>query len=114
MTTTVNFVFNEDEITKALTGNVKMTPQIKQILQRVVEGGTTQFTEAELKTFIDDIASDGYLVTRQKPWRIWSYYKNDMIGNDYVRQENLSDEKKPSKKKGKGKANTPELVQAAV
>ena len=39
--------------------NQKMTPQVYQILSGISESGVSEYSETELKTFVQKLANDG-------------------------------------------------------
>tara|TARA_A100000172_G_scaffold79265_1_gene65964 strand:- start:633 stop:1019 length:387 start_codon:yes stop_codon:yes gene_type:complete len=78
----VSYVFNVD------ANYDKATPQVKQILKGVADSKKHTFTLAEMKEFIAKLSNDGFLVTTQVPWRIFQYYRQSMIDNDFMSQRN--------------------------
>lgn len=66
----------------------KATPQIRQIIKGVADSKKHTYTLAEMKEFIAKLANDGFLVTTQVPWRIFQYYRQSMIDNDFMSQRN--------------------------
>tara|TARA_R100000742_G_scaffold3756_1_gene895 strand:+ start:210 stop:506 length:297 start_codon:yes stop_codon:yes gene_type:complete len=66
----------------------KMTPQIKQILEGISESGNSEFQESELKNLINELAESGKLKTRQSPWRIFQYYRANMISAGICKMSN--------------------------
>ena len=69
----------------------KMTPQIKQILGGISESGNSEFQESELKTLISELAESGKLKTRQNPWRIFQYYRANMISAGICKMSSSQD-----------------------
>ena len=70
----------------------KLTPQIKQILEGISESGNSEFQESELKTLIYELAESGKLKTRQNPWRIFQYYRANMISAGICKMSNSADD----------------------
>jgi hypothetical protein len=54
----------------------ELRPQARACLQILQLGGKTVFAEAELKALVKRHAS--LLKTRQRPWRIFTYYRRDL------------------------------------
>ena len=57
----------------------KLTPQILQIFSVILKSGNSEFAEADLKKLVESAKKDGVLKTRQSSWRIFSYYRANMI-----------------------------------
>ena len=76
--------------------NQKMTPQVYQILSAVSESGVSEYSESELKTFIEKLAESGKLKTGQKPWRIFQYYRAQMINAGICKMSNVEDSEEKS------------------
>ena len=70
----------------------KMTPQIVQILGGISESGNSEFQESELKTLINELAESGKLKTRQNPWRIFQYYRANMISAGICKMPNSAED----------------------
>ncbi len=66
----------------------KMTPQVKQILEGISESGNSEFQESDLKNLINELADSGKLKTRQSPWRIFQYYRANMISAGICKMSN--------------------------
>tara|TARA_A100000172_G_C3021390_1_gene103231 strand:+ start:202 stop:441 length:240 start_codon:yes stop_codon:yes gene_type:complete len=65
-----------------------MTPQVKQILEGISESGNSEFQESDLKNLINELADSGKLKTRQSPWRIFQYYRANMISAGICKMSN--------------------------
>jgi|TARA_R100001530_G_scaffold42686_2_gene32517 hypothetical protein len=76
--------------------NQKMTPQVYQILSGISESGVSEYSETELKTFVQKLADDGKLKTGQKPWRIFQYYRAQMINAGICKMSNVEDSEEKS------------------
>ncbi len=76
--------------------NQKMTPQVYQILSGISESGVSEYSETELKTFVQKLANDGKLKTGQKPWRIFQYYRAQMINAGICKMSNVEDSEEKS------------------
>ena len=76
--------------------NQKMTPQMYQILSGISESGVSEYSETELKTFVQKLANDGKLKTGQKPWRIFQYYRAQMINAGICKMSNVEDSEEKS------------------
>ena len=76
--------------------NQKMTPQVYQILSGISESGVSEYSETELKTFVQKLANDGKLKTGQKPWRIFQYYRAQMINAGSCKLSNVEDSEEKS------------------
>ena len=70
----------------------KLTPQIKQILGGISESGNSEFQESELKSLINELAESGKLKTRQNPWRIFQYYRANMISAGICKMSNSAED----------------------
>ena len=70
----------------------KMTPQIVQILGGISESGNSELQESELKTLINELAESGKLKTRQNPWRIFQYYRANMISAGICKMSNSAED----------------------
>ena len=71
----------------------KLTPQITQIFSVILKSGISEFAEADLKKLVEDAKKDGILKTRQSSWRIFSYYRANMISDGFLQMK--SEEIKP-------------------
>ena len=71
----------------------KLTPQIVQIFGAILKSGISEFAEADLKKLVEDAKKDGVLKTRQSSWRIFSYYRANMISDGFLHMK--SEEIKP-------------------
>ena len=69
----------------------KMTPQIRQILGGISESGNSEFQEPELKTLVSELAESGKLKTTQNPWRIFQYYRANMLSAGICKMSNAQD-----------------------
>tara|TARA_A100000172_G_scaffold79265_1_gene65966 strand:- start:2170 stop:2454 length:285 start_codon:yes stop_codon:yes gene_type:complete len=67
------YVFNVENFA------VRITKQIQQIQAAVEDSESTTFTKSELEQLLNMAEDSGTLITRQAPWRIFAYYKNEMI-----------------------------------
>ena len=76
--------------------NQKMTPQVYQILSGISESGVSEYSETELKNFVQKLADDGKLKTGQKPWRIFQYYRAQMINAGICKMSNVEDSEEKS------------------
>ena len=76
--------------------NQKMTPQVYQILSGISESGVSEYSETELKNFVQKLAADGRLKTGQKPWRIFQYYRAQMINAGICKMSNVEDSEEKS------------------
>ena len=70
----------------------KLTPQIKQILGGISESGNSEFQESELKSLINELAESGKLKTKQNPWRIFQYYRANMISAGICKMSNSAED----------------------
>ena len=70
----------------------KLTPQIKQILGGISESGNSEFQESELKSLINELAESGKLKTKQNPWRIFQYYRANMISAGICKMQNSTED----------------------
>lgn len=71
----------------------KLTPQILQIFSVILKSGNSEFAEADLKKLVESAKKDGVLKTRQSSWRIFSYYRANMISDGFLQMK--SEEIKP-------------------
>ena len=78
--------------------NQKMTPQVYQILSAISESGVSEYSESELKTFIEKLAESGKLKTGQKPWRIFQYYRAQMQGAGIVKMTDSAEKSEEATK----------------
>ena len=62
----------------------KLTPQILQIFSVILKSGNSEFAEADLKKLVESAKKDGVLKTRQSSWRIFSYYRANMISDGFL------------------------------
>ena len=62
----------------------KLTPQILQIFSVILKSGNSEFAEADLKKLVESAKKDGFLKTRQSSWRIFSYYRANMISDGFL------------------------------
>ena len=62
----------------------KLTPQILQIFGAILKSGVSEFAEADLKKLVESAKKDGVLKTRQSSWRIFSYYRANMISDGFL------------------------------
>tara|TARA_R100000458_G_scaffold46786_1_gene45380 strand:- start:262 stop:504 length:243 start_codon:yes stop_codon:yes gene_type:complete len=63
---------------------IKLPPQAIAILKTLEN---REYTVAEMVAHINSIAQAGELETRQKPWRIFQYYRAKFIENGFVKLE---------------------------
>lgn len=82
-----NYIFNVEEFSN------RITKQIQQIQEIILNSGRTEFSRQELEEILNEGEKNGTLITRQAPWRIFSYYKNEMIrrGSLEVRSTEMED-----------------------
>ena len=71
----------------------KLTPQITQIFDVILKSGISEFAETDLKKLVEQAKVDGILKTRQSSWRIFSYYRANMISDWFLTMR--SEEIKP-------------------
>ena len=71
----------------------KLTPQITQIFDVILKSGNSEFAEADLKKLVESAKVDGILKPRQSSWRIFSYYRANMISDGFLTMR--SEEIKP-------------------
>jgi len=62
----------------------KLTPKILQIFSVILKSGNSEFAEADLKKLVESAKKDGVLKTRQSSWRIFSYYRANMISDGFL------------------------------
>ena len=62
----------------------KLTPQILQIFSVILKSGNSEIAEADLKKLVESAKKDGVLKTRQSSWRIFSYYRANMISDGFL------------------------------
>jgi len=66
----------------------RLPKQAKSILSHMVPG--TDIPESELKDIIHQLAVDGKMQTKQDPWRIFQYYRSQMISSSFLRMTNAN------------------------
>ena len=81
----------------------KLTPQITQIFDVILKSGISEIAETDLKKLVEQAKVDGILKTRQSSWRIFSYYRANMISDGFLTMR--SEEIKPE-------VETPQVVNA--
>ena len=55
-----------------------------QIFSVILKSGNSEFAEADLKKLVESAKKDGVLKTRQSSWRIFSYYRANMISDGFL------------------------------
>ena len=58
-----------------------------------MKSGISEFAETDLKKLVEQAKVDGILKTRQSSWRIFSYYRANMISDGFLTMR--SEEIKP-------------------
>jgi len=79
--------------------NVKMQPQ-KALCLQLVNANTSddnpRISEPELKSILEAAKADGTLDTKQEAWRIFAYYKGELVEEGYLAEHNVAPTKKAS------------------
>jgi len=72
---------SQEEFRDIHTAN--LTPQAQACLRLFLSEGTNEVSEARMKELVEERQAD--LNTRQDPWRIWQYYRPQLIELRWIR-----------------------------
>ena len=79
------------EVVGIPSGNVKMQPQKALCLQLINDNTSDEnptISEPALKEIVEAAKASGVLETRQNAWRIFAYYKGQLVEEGYVKEHN--------------------------
>ena len=70
----------------------KLAQQALSIVDAVTyEHSDVWLSETDVRMVIEKAADEGVLQTKQSPWRIFQYYRAQLIQRDYVRMRNVNE-----------------------
>lgn len=70
----------------------KLAQQALSIVDAVTyEHSDVWMSETDVRMVIEKAADEGVLQTKQSPWRIFQYYRAQLIQRDYVRMRNVNE-----------------------
>ena len=70
----------------------KLAQQALSIVDAVTyEHSDIWLSETDVRMIIEKAADEGVLQTKQSPWRIFQYYRAQLIQRDYVRMRNVNE-----------------------
>ena len=78
------------------SAGAKEEPKLAQQALSIVDAVTYEhsdvwLSESDVRMIIEKASDDGVLQTKQSPWRIFQYYRAQLIQRDYVRMRNVNE-----------------------